>query len=180
MAKTVEILETERKRWEIGDLATIHLFLEGTFYRAYEWSAWLWCRHISDFKPTKRELKSEAGETIVYVGFPTTSLSRHVPETAKVLQTADKSVDIVLDMAAPSEDDASRLQTDFANWKSSLPMAAPKKPPVGEELLSGSAGHPRRMTDVLHKVLSFPIERRSPLECYEFLAELKHDMAALL
>lgn len=35
-----EILSIEENRTE-GSRGVIHLFQEGTFYRAYEWSAWL-------------------------------------------------------------------------------------------------------------------------------------------
>ena len=33
---------------------SIHLFQEGSFYRAYVWSAWLVCRYIHEFKVTHR------------------------------------------------------------------------------------------------------------------------------
>ena len=85
MSQLKEILEREKERGFLEQCGKMHLFREGTFYRAYEWSAWLCCRYINEFKPTKRELKSEVGETIVYVGFPITSLSRYVPENAKPL-----------------------------------------------------------------------------------------------
>jgi hypothetical protein len=85
MAQLKDIVEIEHNRKGNASISTIYLFPEGTFYRAYEWSAWLCCRYINEFKPTKRELKSEVGETIVYVGFPITSLSRYVPENAKPL-----------------------------------------------------------------------------------------------
>ena len=48
MAQLKEILETERNR--NGDLTAIHLFAEGMFYRAYEWSAWLCVRYVNEFK----------------------------------------------------------------------------------------------------------------------------------
>ena len=180
MAKTVDILEIERKRTDSGDFATIHLFVEGSFYRAYEWSAWLCCRYISEFKPTKRELKSEIGETIVYVGFPMTSLTRHVPENAKPLFREDKNVDIVLDMAVFSGEDAEKLQSDFVNWKNSVPMTVPKKPSVSEDLVAGAGVQPHRMSEILFKVLSFPVERKSPMECMQFITELKQDITSLL
>ena len=41
MAKLKEILEVECRSQSADDVRTIHLFAEGTFYRAYEWSAWL-------------------------------------------------------------------------------------------------------------------------------------------
>ena len=76
MAQLKDILEIERKRMDDGPYSTIYLFPEGTFYRAYEWSAWLCCRYINQFKPTKREMKDVLGETIVFIGFPVTSLGK--------------------------------------------------------------------------------------------------------
>lgn len=72
MAQLKDILEIERNRSEKGTYSTIYLFPEGTFYRAYEWSAWLCCRYINQFKATRRELKGEQGETVVFIGFPVT------------------------------------------------------------------------------------------------------------
>ena len=58
MAKLADILETEQKRADATQLRIVHLFADGTFYRAYEWSAWLCCRYINSFKATKRNNKS--------------------------------------------------------------------------------------------------------------------------
>ncbi|MBQ8461659.1 MAG: hypothetical protein IJ543_04490 [Bacteroidales bacterium] len=52
----------------------IRLYAEGTFYRAYEWSAWLCVRYIQDFKATKRKFKNEE-EPVVFVGFPVTRIT---------------------------------------------------------------------------------------------------------
>ena len=41
MAQLKEILEKEKERASLEQCAAVHLFREGTFYRAYEWSAWL-------------------------------------------------------------------------------------------------------------------------------------------
>lgn len=57
MPKLTEILQKERERATIEQCAVIHLFQEGTFYRAYEWSAWLCHRYVKEFKPTHRLLK---------------------------------------------------------------------------------------------------------------------------
>ncbi len=76
MAQIKEILEIENHR--TNDWTTIYLFAEGLFYRAYEWSAWLCCRYVNEFKVTRRELKNENG-SIVFIGFPVASLSKFVP-----------------------------------------------------------------------------------------------------
>lgn len=46
MAKLNEILEIELRRHSVDECRVINLFQEGTFYRAYEWSAWLCVRYI--------------------------------------------------------------------------------------------------------------------------------------
>lgn len=47
MAQIGDILEKERKRETDCDGRVIHLFQEGSFYRAYERSAWLCVKHVS-------------------------------------------------------------------------------------------------------------------------------------
>ena len=50
MAAITEILEFEANRDGQEMQRFIHLFQEGSFYRAYEWSAWLMCRYLHEFK----------------------------------------------------------------------------------------------------------------------------------
>ena len=53
MSVTKELIEQERQSVQAGHLRDIHLHKEGTFLRAYEWSAWLCCRYLHDFKVSK-------------------------------------------------------------------------------------------------------------------------------
>jgi len=53
----------------------LHLWKEGTFMRAYDWSAWLACRYLHDFKANKRQFK-DIGDAVAYIGFPETSLGK--------------------------------------------------------------------------------------------------------
>ncbi|MCQ2288334.1 MAG: hypothetical protein MJZ74_04485 [Muribaculaceae bacterium] len=83
MAKLKEILEIETQR--VDDQTTIHLFQEGSFYRAYEMSAWLFTKFVSDFKVTRRMLKDKES-SFVFIGFPVTSLEQRLPAGADVEQ----------------------------------------------------------------------------------------------
>ena len=94
MSQLKEILEKERERGTLEQCAAIHLFREGSFYRAYEWSAWLCVRYFTELKVTHRLLKG--GNDIVFVGFPLTSLDRYTPQGATVLPSGDKSVELAL------------------------------------------------------------------------------------
>lgn len=71
-----EILSIEENRTE-DSKCVIHLFQEGSFYRAYEWSAWLCHRFINQFKVTHRRFKS-IEHSVLFVGFPVASLEKYL------------------------------------------------------------------------------------------------------
>ena len=157
----------------------IHLFYEGNFYRAYEWSAWLCHRYMKEFKPTHRILKN-IEDSVVFVGFPVTSLEKYVPSGATLATNDDKSVDVVLPVEMlPVNSDAEVLSFDFVNWKSSVPLTEASKRRVEEEKNGVQQHSPMRLTDVMHWILAYPIEQRSPMECMAFLAEIKQQVAEI-
>ena len=57
MSVTRELIEEESQREDAGTLNGINLHREGTFLRAYNWSAWLCYRYLHDFKVNKRVFK---------------------------------------------------------------------------------------------------------------------------
>ena len=57
MAGIKDILEIEKDRKTLEDWRKLHLFQEGSFYRAYEVSAWLCHKYIHPFKVTHRHVK---------------------------------------------------------------------------------------------------------------------------
>ena len=54
MSITKDIIEMEARELAEGQRNILHLHQEGTFLRAYEWSAFLACRYLHEFKATKR------------------------------------------------------------------------------------------------------------------------------
>ena len=56
MARIKDIVEAEKQRLDMAACRIIHLYTEGTFFHAYEWSAWLCHKHISQFRVTHRHL----------------------------------------------------------------------------------------------------------------------------
>lgn len=180
MAKLKDILDVEAQRSSLEQVRLIHLYAEGTFYRAYEWSAWLCVRYIQDFKPTKRKFKNEDA-AVVFVGFPLASLSKYTPDGAQVSVADDKNVELLLPESIFQEQpDVTQLCQDFDNWKGSVPLteASKKDVPVGAG--GGSGQRPSRLTDVMHSILAYPIEQRSPMECMQFLADIKRSIADII
>ena len=75
MSVTKELVEQERQLVQTGHHGDLHLHREGTFLRAYEWSAWLACHLLHDFKVSKRAFKG-IDQPVAYIGFPETSLTK--------------------------------------------------------------------------------------------------------
>lgn len=73
------------------------------------------------------------------------------------------------------------LKQDFENWKSCAPLTESSKKRLQEEKqLQKKEAMPMRMTDVMHRIMSYPIEQRLPLETMAFLAEVKQQLSQIL
>lgn len=90
MAKLQDILTVEQDRPDSQPARVVHLFLEGSFLRAYEWSAWLCCRYLNEFKATRRQIKNTE-QDFVFIGFPETSLEKYSTNGIEIIQVADKA-----------------------------------------------------------------------------------------
>lgn len=168
-----EIFAKEQSRSEMVQLRTIYLVPEGTFYRAYEWSAWLCHRYVSQFKATHRLLKNTE-DSVVFVGFPMTSLERHTPEGATVMEQEDKTMALILAENVFGETTAEQLQMDFANWKKSVPLVKSK---TNSELGIKNFELKNDELDILKRILAYPIEQHSPIEVMTFLSEIKQQLS---
>lgn len=181
MAKLQEILEKEKVRGSDSECRTVHLFQEGTFYRAYNWSAWLCTRYISQFKPTRRQMKNSE-ESFVFVGFPVDSLHKFVPEGEQYVQNEDKSVDFVIPQSLlPSVSDMAQPTSEYGNWKQCVPLteSKPKEKSgnvLSELLVAGSTD----VKSILKKILVYPLEQKSLIDNTIFLTELKQQVATII
>ena len=174
-----EVFSKEQSRKEVVDYRTIHLIPEGTFYRAYEWSAWLCHRYVSQFKPTHRLLKNTE-DSVVFVGFPMTSLERHIPEGATIAEQEDKTIALILAETVFGEKvTIEQLQTDFANWKKSVPLVKTKEQGAkgNSELRIKNFELENGGLDILKRILAYPIEQHSPMEAMAFLSEIKQQLS---
>ena len=179
MSQLKDILEREKERGFLEQCGKMHLFREGTFYRAYEWSAWLCQRYFTELKVTHRLLKG--GADIVFVGFPLTSIDRYTPEGAVVLPSGDKSIEITLPAEAFAPDvDIESLWKAFEDWKHSQPLTEASKKKVEEEKVRSERNAHPRLTDIMLRILAYPIEQHSPMECMAFLSDIKQQISEII
>lgn len=183
MANLKDIVETEKKRETIEDCRVAYLYREGGFYRAYEWSAWLFVRHVSDFKVTCRMIKS-LEQPVSFIGFPLTSAGKFMPDGFQMTPNADGSMQVTFSQNMISDDvDPAALSVEFEMWKQALPVTESlknKKERADEESHFGVQVQPQSLTQIMQKVLAYPIESKSPMESMTFLAEIKKQLSALI
>lgn len=183
MSAIKDIAEQERARLQSGMRRELHLWREGSFLRAYEWSAWLACRFLHDFKVNKRQFKG-ADDPVVFIGFPEGSLTKWMPEGTA--QRVEEENHLVLTL--PKQMLADSMETidgDYAEWREGIPLTdARERPKKGKGVTDGSSpaadGDSLTLTGVMQRILAFPIESKSPLESMAFLAEVKQRLAQMI
>lgn len=177
MASIKEILDFELSRDGAEIQRSIHLFQEGSFYRAYEWSAWLVCRYIHEFKVTHRKLKG-VEQSVAFIGFPVTSLGKWVGENIERHDVADKHIllrlaeDVFSDLGGEES-----MEEVFVNWKSQQPLV--EKPTKTGVVAAKPLPAVISLSVVAQRIMAFPIEKKSPIECYQFISEIKQQLAML-
>lgn len=179
MAKLTDILDVEKRRTTPESHRKLYLWADGTFFRAYEWSAWLCVRYIKQFKVTKRMVKS-VGADMLFVGFPQTSLDKFLPQNTERIDNDDKSVTLTLPPDLVCADEGSTLENDFQNWRTAVPLVEGKNTDSQGAASVPSLSSPMSMTGIFKEVLNFPIEQKSPIDSMLFLADVKRRLSSLL
>ena len=195
-ASDIVSLESDRDTEE--KCRTIHIFAEGNFVRAYEWSAWL----LSVCGPgMKVSLQSKKGVgKLLAVGFPINSESswaKFTPAGASRAKSSDGGHDVLLlpagafGMATPQ-----KLADDFARWRAEqeaiLQPATEKsaeekrKPGVTPVPLQpphpavGLPSVPTTVTDLLRSLCQVDVDDLSPRECQVLLRHFQCSYRQLL
>ena len=182
MSVIKEIAEQEKARLQAGVRNELHLWREGTFLRAYDWSAWLACRYLHEFKVNKRLFKG-VDEPVVYIGFPEASLMKWMPEGIEQRVAEENHLVLTLSDLLLA-DSMETIDQDYRSWCDAVPLTESKvRGKKGKEGAGGdtpTASDPTTLTGIMQRILAFPIESRSPLESMTFLADVKQQLATLI
>lgn len=177
------------------------MFKEGSFWHAYNWSAWLVCAVTYNNKKHKEAKDSEPIAVIhkliggkknpkgsyTMIGFQMRSIDKYIPKRTKVETIDDKQMLIEIELPQPTDGTAltyERLQNAYEAWKAEQPLSKkdddeddgekPQKP--------ASKPHPQAptvLTSVEAQLLAWPLEQHSPIETINFVAEMKSKLAAI-
>ena len=190
MAKHIsEILAIEKNCQDSQTHNIIHIFKEGAFYRAYEWSAWLIAVIVNaatgnTLAITKKKAK-DSDDTFVFAGFPLTSMEKYIPNEAQLSFTPinDEQIDITVELPV----DIAMLGDEGINerikeWSKQFKLKEKTKKEFEEGTrheLSVASPRITRISDIASQIIAFPLENKSPMEAWDFLSQLRKQIAAI-
>lgn len=184
MARIKDIVEVEKQRPDMAAARVIHLYAEGTFCHAYEWSAWLWQRFVREFKVTHTLFK-DIEDSVALIGCPAANLEGSVPTGAELVRIDEKTFDLVLsDSLLPDGYSPELMQKEYEAWKQSLPEAKESNSrKKGHSHTSSPIGLPLpflRLTDIMRSIIAYDVHRHTPMECVEFLSEIRQKLIMMI
>lgn len=192
MAHISDILKIEKERADPSSWNIIHLFKEGGFYRAFEWSAWLISvityndevrKATTDRRPLTATHKriGDSEDTYIFVGFPLNSTDKFIPQRTAFTPVSDTQIDIAITLPQPADGTEvthERLLEAFAKWKQSVKIKEPK--PNTKERAAVPAGSRARLTAIMADILAYPLEQHTLIENTQYLSDIKQQLASLI
>lgn len=185
-------LEYEKLREDAVSWNKVILHRDGKFYHAYDWSAWLIKQYVctEEFQQQRGDDKllqisrypSKHGEYAM-LGFPLDSISKYIPayeDARKMEDSDDMEITVCIDFG---EADYETLQQIYEEWFANCPIKE-KKGKSNAAMMHSDGKAPELAHSgifaILVKVLSYPVEAKTPAENIEFISQLRQEVAALL
>jgi hypothetical protein len=145
---------------EEGNTNSIHLYKEGSFWKAYEHSAYLFVKHIKSYQTRLRYYKN-IGQEVISIGFPDIALPT-ILEESNMIQQSETQVTLRLKEELVIE--------DFLVWKTQTPLTVIQKASKQEQNKTEQDSY------LSISILSFPVANKTPIECMQFIAELQKQL----
>lgn len=189
-----DILPIEDNRQDPQTWNKIHLFKQGDFWHAYDWSAWLICRVIFaddvrkyglSYTPlkVKRLERTDIEGTYCNVGFPLKSLEKYVPVRDNFESDGDSHLIVSIKLPNPSvgkEVDYEMMNAAFHKWMETFEVKEKK----GKKKLSDAiVPEPTPVASsggMLAMILQYPLGERNGMENIRFIQQLKNTVASIL
>ena len=135
---------------------TVRLWPEGTFFKAYERSAYLFVMQVRNYEVRRRFVQA-VGQDVVSIGFPQTVLTslglQHTSAT-------DGSVEIRLDTPLDEQ--------QYLLWREAQTFPTPDPSPQ-----RGGEYVPPMVSAVADRIRTFNLASATPLDCMLLISELQ-------
>ena len=141
----------------------IRLYLEGIFWKAYEYSAYRFTFGICAFSPKKKYIKT-VGQEMISIGFPMDSLKKHSALFDLVSQSEKECV-IVPKNLMPTK--------PFEEWKASIPLWDGNPAPASVETAVQQQQPQTEAEKIVDEIRRYNLANVTPVECMMWLSQLK-------
>ena len=169
-----DILEIEKRNEH--NLYEIHLYLEGIFWKAYEWSAYLSNKFPSPLnnderlKPLKKSTKSVE---YVSVGLQLSSFYKYFPNVIgddTVFEMNEKHIVIHCEKFFNGEFNADSYKDTLSRWKEGIEWKEKPKKDKECNIIAPLSS----VDSLLNEIIMYPIESKSLIENMQFLSHIKN------
>lgn len=165
----------------------IVLIKEGSWWRAYEESAYI-CRNFSTelkederLKPTHRHFK-DINEDLIFVGFPVKSISKYLPNIENGMFYSDD-----MDIATIDISDYTLFNSDikdeYIKWKNSVPFKTKEKSNINNNPQKSENKESDKYMKLImfaQEILAYPLENKTMIENISFISELKRKFISII
>ncbi len=151
---------------EDGNFNCIHMYKEGSFWKAYEHSAYMFVKHIKSYRVKLHYYKNIKRE-LISIGFPDIVLASII-EGKKTPIRKDKEISIELNEVLE--------ERDFQDWKDNCAKSIKNVQIPGDmyqviQMFEGDAKDSYKQ--LLVAIRTFPLMNSTPMECMQFISELQ-------
>ena len=171
-----EIIESEKR--DENNLYDIHFYMEGKFWRAYEWSAYLsrnfpsTLKDEEKLKPLKKLTKhNENG--YVLIGLQLSSFDKYFPDVTNnqdIFNIEDKHI-IIHSKSFFENKNFTEYETILNEWKSSIKLSDNEKKKLKETNTECKTNHSAE--SILKEIATYPLERKNLIEILQYLSYIK-------
>lgn len=182
---TYDDVINKEKRQSADDLLKIHLYLEGDWWRAYEWSAYL-CNMFPNnldannkLKPTHKD-DGIAKNDIILVGLKQSSFSKYFPNVAPNIVEAKHMIIDVSEQMKELNLVLDSYTDKLAEWKKTIPIKQQneKDKQTAKQIIKEP--NKSSIVAVMQEVLAYPIENKTLIENTLFISHLKSELTKLI
>ena len=178
-----DIFEVETRNEK--NLYDIHFYMEGYFWRAYEWSAYL-TQHFPSELDEENKLKvvkktpNGYDDGYVFVGFQLSSLDKYFPNISnneETFEMLDKHFIIHAEKYFRNDDFSNYINL-LSEWKKNFSANVKEKNKYKYDNKNTDNGS--NLNLFVQKIVEYPIENKNLIESVSFLSHIKDEAIKII
>lgn len=174
-----EIFSSEKR--DKDSLFDIHFYMEGSFWRAYEWSAYLSRMFPSELNDEDRlkvlkKVTKDYEDGYVQVGLQLSSFEKYFPSVVdndEIFEMKNKHI-IIHAKQFFIDKDFSEYENILKEWKNNIKLS-PNEKKKNKEINKIESNEKQILSvdSLINEIISYPIENKNLVESLQFLSYIR-------